>query len=432
LFTKWGKTGAKKKYYKQTPVTGEQKAIAAFAEKFKAQTGNNWADRYNFSKKPNKYNFVELSRGKDEQIIQSIGTDEKVKCTLEPRLKDLVELIWDQNTVMDYMKSQDIDLKKMPLGNLSGESLKKGYGVLQEIQSILQDSKRETDQGTSNSAVLQAKLKDASTRFHSIIPTTSPSVISTIESVNAKIEMLNVLIDIALAQNLLKKTGKQRGGRLHPLDDKYEKLTTKLTPVEKNSKSFKIISTYLNNTASKMNKPTILEIFEMDREGERERFGDHKDLKNRKLLWHGTNIAVVVAICATGLRIMSHSGGRVGSGIYFAAENGKSASYVRGDKNGTSIMFLAEVALGKEHHIMQDDSSLKSPPSGFDSIIAQGRTDPDPSGDETLKLDGHQVTVPAGKPHNRAKFKDSRFLHTEYLVYKESQVRLRYLLKLKF
>jgi hypothetical protein len=33
----------------------------------------------------------------------------------------------------------------------------------------------------------------------------------------------------------------------------------------------------------------------------------------------------VVAILKTGLRIMPHSGGRVGKGIYFASENGKSA-----------------------------------------------------------------------------------------------------------
>jgi poly [ADP-ribose] polymerase len=42
-------------------------------------------------------------------------------------------------------------------------------------------------------------------------------------------------------------------------------------------------------------------------------------------LWHGTDVAVVVAILKSGLRIMPHSGGRVGAGIYFASENGKSA-----------------------------------------------------------------------------------------------------------
>ena len=57
------------------------------------------------------------------------------------------------------------------------------------------------------------------------------------------------------------------------------------------------------------------------------RFKVHDKTGNRKLLWHGTNVAVVAAILKSGLRIMPHSGGRVGSGIYFASENGKSAGY---------------------------------------------------------------------------------------------------------
>lgn len=39
-------------------------------------------------------------------------------------------------------------------------------------------------------------------------------------------------------------------------------------------------------------------------------------------------------------------------------------------------MFLGEVALGKEHHITIDDPSLRSPPPGFDSVIARGKTEP--------------------------------------------------------
>lgn len=57
------------------------------------------------------------------------------------------------------------------------------------------------------------------------------------------------------------------------------------------------------------------------------RFAEHDKITNRKLLWHGTNVAVVAAILKSGLRIMPHSGGRVGSGIYFASENSKSAGY---------------------------------------------------------------------------------------------------------
>ena len=58
-----------------------------------------------------------------------------------------------------------------------------------------------------------------------------------------------------------------------------------------------------------------------------DRFSEHEMLANRRLLWHGTKVAVVAAILKTGLRIMPHSGGRVGRGIYFASENSKSAGY---------------------------------------------------------------------------------------------------------
>jgi hypothetical protein len=40
------------------------------------------------------------------------------------------------------------------------------------------------------------------------------------------------------------------------------------------------------------------------------------------------------------------------------------------------IMFLNEVALGKEHHISEDDSTLRAPPKGYDSIVAKGWTEP--------------------------------------------------------
>ena len=58
-----------------------------------------------------------------------------------------------------------------------------------------------------------------------------------------------------------------------------------------------------------------------------DRFQAHCKLGNRRLLWHGTNVAVVAAILTSGLRIMPHSGGRVGKGIYFASENSKSVGY---------------------------------------------------------------------------------------------------------
>eukprot|EP00479_Gromia_sphaerica_P012945 TRINITY_DN7018_c0_g1_i1.p1 TRINITY_DN7018_c0_g1~~TRINITY_DN7018_c0_g1_i1.p1 ORF type:complete len:182 (-),score=52.85 TRINITY_DN7018_c0_g1_i1:8-553(-) len=171
-------------------------------------------------------------------------------------------------------------------------------------------------------------------------------------------EMLNVLGDIEIAQGLLEDTKRSKGkGKKkttvlpNPLDVKYDTMKCDLTPIEKSSKEFKLIDKYIKNTRDSgysWRKAELLEVFEVDRDGADDRFVEHDELENRKLLWHGTNIAVVVAILKTGLRIMPHSGGRVGKGIYFASENSKSAGYVSPSTDGIGVMFLNEVALGKD------------------------------------------------------------------------------------
>jgi hypothetical protein len=171
---------------------------------------------------------------------------------------------------------------------------------------------------------------------------------------------------------------------------------------------------------------------------------------------------------------MPHSGGRVGKGIYLASENSKSAGYVRSDyKSKTGIMFLCEGAMGKEAKIFRDDSSLVKPPKGFDSVLAVGASEPDPSKDATMKIDGKNVVIPQGKvisqtdsllalclllqravvaacarrrgssepvcaaaaaaaaaahqPIRNSLVEDeTTFSQSEYLLYQESQVRIRY------
>ena len=50
----------------------------------------------------------------------------------------------------------------------------------------------------------------------------------------------------------------------------------------------------------------------------------------------------------------------------------------------------------------------------------------------SLDFDDKSVTVPQGKPKAVSKFATSSFSQSEYLIYKESQHRIRYLLKMKF
>lgn len=56
----------------------------------------------------------------------------------------------------------------------------------------------------------------------------------------------------------------------------------------------------------------------------------------------------------------------------------------------------------------------------------------DPSKDVFIELDGKKVAVPQGKAIEQQQYQGSSFFNSEYLIYKESQCRIRYLLELKF
>jgi len=345
--------------------------------------------------------------------------------------QDLISLIFDLNMFKSQMEKFELNVKELPLGKLSATQVNKGFAVLEKISAAIKA-------GGGDYAKLCSE-------FYTVIPHAFgrrvPTVFRDSESVQNKKDMLSVLSDIALAQELTKKGTKKEGKEEEETDEEwldneidknYDVLKADVEPLDKNTEEYKVIETYLNNTMADYRKLKIMDVFKVKRESEPDRFKVHDAIKERKLLWHGTNVAVVVAILSTGLRIMPHSGGRVGKGIYFASENSKSAGYVGTTSDNVGFMFLNEVVLGKQHIITKDDSSLRVAPPGYDSIIAKGWTEPDPSKDTILNIEGHEVVVPQGKPIKVNEYNKSSFSQSEYLVYKESQNHIRYLLKLKF
>jgi poly [ADP-ribose] polymerase len=322
------------------------------------------------------------------------------------------------------MASFDIDVNKMPLGQLSKAQVQKGYKILEDLEDAINASSG-------------ARINTLSSAFYTNIPHSfgrrTPPPISTMDVLHKKVEMLNVLNDIEIAIGLQKAAEARPEAELlpNPADEHYKKLRARLEPVDDGSDEYRWIRKYTDATAGSWRKPAILDVFRVHRDGEAERFKAHDDIDHRKLLWHGTNVAVVAAILGSGLRIMPHSGGRVGKGIYLASENGKSIGYVGFASGGIGCMFLAEAALGRIHEITRDDSSLKEAPKGYDCIVARGHTEPDPGEEITVDFDGKKVIVPQGKPVTQKSYSKSSFSQSEYLVYRESQVKLRYVLKIK-
>jgi len=260
-----------------------------------------------------------------------------------------------------------------------------------------------------------------------------PPALTTAEAVTKKFDMLNVLSDISKAQAMVDAGGGGGGvggARPHPSDLNYGQLNADLTPLDAagaDREEHELVRTYFDNTKPVATRcwGRLAAVFRVDRHGEAARFAAHSALANRKLLWHGTNVAVVAAILKSGLRIMPHSGGRVGRGIYLADQHAKSAAYVT-PARGKGIMFLVETALGTEHRITADDPSLRAAPGAAHSVLAVGRTAPDARATTSITIDGAQVDVPLGKPKPTGV--TSTFHHNEFLVYDESQHRIRYVL----
>lgn len=104
-----------------------------------------------------------------------------------------------------------------------------------------------------------------------------------------------------------------------------------------------------------------------------------KAVGNIKRLWHGTRAGNVLSILKSGLMIppasAPHVCGRMfGNGVYFSDESTKSLNYACGYWNGkhekNCFMFLADVAMGREHIPKHATSNLPAP--NTDSTYAIG------------------------------------------------------------
>ncbi|BFZ09137.1 hypothetical protein BsWGS_12176 [Bradybaena similaris] len=429
-WNRWGRVGESGQNAIKGPFIEPEKAVKEFVKKFKDKTRNEWTDRDNFTAVKGKYTLLEMAGDDDagedtvDTGVQIILDKKEAACTLDETTQNLMKLIFDNDMFKATLQKFDIDVKKMPLGKLSKTQIAKGFEALEELEEAVKKNNK-------------SAINEFSSKFYTVIPHSFgrnvPPPIDTLEELQRKYDMLAVLGDIALAQSIQKDREKatadsEKDTVPHSLDVNYGLLNCNMKLLDKTSIEYNVLEKYfLATEGHSYRKQTLKNIWEIDRSGEDKRFSVNKSIGHRKLLWHGTNVAVVVAILKSGLRIMPHSGGRVGRGIYFASENNKSAGYVY-PAQGKGIMFLNEVALGKQYKITKDDASLVEAPRGYDSVLACGRTEPDEKNDTTLMFDGKKVIVPQGVPKAISEYSSSSFSQSEYLVYREDQVRMRYLL----
>jgi poly [ADP-ribose] polymerase len=158
LFRSWGRVGTDIGGNKCDHMYTASEAVREFERVYEEKTGNFFQQRKNFVKHPNKFYPLEMDYGQDDDDLTSAMASAGSKSKLDPKVQDLIRMIFDVEKMKQSMMEFEIDMQKMPLGKLSKKQIQSAYEVLSAAQRELEGDKDPT------------KLLDCSNQFFTLIP----------------------------------------------------------------------------------------------------------------------------------------------------------------------------------------------------------------------------------------------------------------------
>ena len=429
---------------------GLEKALKQFTQQFKQKCAVEFLDCKPPCQHPGGYN-VTLLAGQGaadaaetarQAAASSVAASRPVSVmpsTLCPEVEEFVALIHSEKMMQQQLKEANIDLEKMPLGSISDRQVSAGYEVLREIGERLTNP-------LPNAGQQQQKLMSLSNKFYNTIPHTfarqdTPPIISTVDQLRAKSDMVESLLSVA--QGLSAKLG-EMDAQEHPTDAAFRRLKCGLDlATEEEAEMVKEYTRLTHASTHNSYRLKVKHVFRAARDGEAAAFEKHRATSNRQLLWHGSRLTNWVGILSQGLRIAPPeapvTGYMFGKGLYFADMVSKSANYCMGTSaNPTAVMTLCDVALGSPYERITADpeAAEHTKAHGNDSCFGIGRTCPDPAGTRTL---ASGATVPMGKGGPNQYLEDNverlkqaegtrapALQYNEYIVYDTAQVEMKY------
>lgn len=432
VWMRWGRVGANGQNCLKPCGANLQQAKQIFEKKFDDKTRNDWDDRENFEKVPGKYDLVHLdySDDRDENPKDEVDGMKQPKkelvCHLEKGVKALVELICNITIMKASVMEMKYDADKAPLGKLTKEQIKAGYLALLDISNIVNQGS-----GKVNDRALLSACNNFYTRIPHYFGMKVPPMIRTSSEVREKLQLLEALGDIQAALSFINSG--DLNSDVHPVDRHYSGLQCDIKTLSPEDEAFKLICKYVTLNHGKTHSSYTLaveNVFECIKSSEQSRF--LKSVGNRMLLWHGSRLSNWAGILSQGLRIAPPeapvTGYMFGKGIYFADMCSKSANYCMAScSNSTGLLTLCEVALGTTNDLLAANYKADQLPSGCNSVKGVGSMAPNPKTYATMD-DG--VVVPLG-PADQVRGAHS-LLYNEFIVYNPAQVRIRYLVKVKF
>lgn len=436
VYNRWGRVGVKGQDKIFGPYVSCEEAISEFESKFFDKTKNQWCNRHNFIPYPKKYTWLEMDYEEDnsskqeqnkKKEIDSIVKHQPRQSMLDNRLAQFISLICNVSMMKQQMMEIGYNAEKLPLGKLSKATILKGYEVLKRISIAIEQRNKDR------------VLDQLSSEFYTVVPhdfgfkKMREFTIDTPQKLKQKLEMVEALGEIELATKLLEDDIEEEED---PLYSHYQRLHCNILPLDEECEDVALIKRYLTNTHAKTHSRytiEILQVFKVSREDEDERYEKFCSIKNRMLLWHGSRLTNWTGILSQGLRIAPPeapvTGYMFGKGVYFADMVSKSANYCYPSPSSpVGVLLLCEVALGDMVELVESNYHADNLPTGKLSTKGVGETAPDPS--EFCSLpDG--VVVPLGTPKKQSATRAS-LLYNEFIVYNVEQIRMRYMLQVKF
>lgn len=334
---------------------------------------------------------------------------EKKASTLSTPIQDLVKYIYAEatnaltTTVNAKITANGIET---PLGVLTVGQIEKGEEILAEIHGLIG-----TKKGT------KTKLEDLSGDFYTAVPhrigrtrdAIASAIIDDIANIALKQETLQLMKDM-LAVN---GDGASGAGNVlfnEQVDEQYGALGAELIALEPGSADWQQWADHVVKSQVKSKNIKVENVYKVKRAGEWDAFDTA--VGNDKMLFHGSRIQNWVGLLTRGilmpklvvsLGVNRTDAGWLGNGIYFGDASCTSAFYTTPGKKKTRFMAIARVGMGKMAPFTKITYGLNEPPKGFDSCHGQ-RND---------------------------KKNNSQFEDDEYVIYRQNQQRLEYLVEFK-
>jgi poly [ADP-ribose] polymerase 1 len=400
---------------------------------------------------------IDILRARTTNMSASADAADSV---LDERVQRVVRLLFDEEQLRRTLLDMNIDPDRLPG---VPAVVVPAFSVLREIEKQL------TRGGGAGESQLSGDdervLQQLSDRYYDMIPHTDRTAITNLGLLRKRVELLESLSSIATGAALSSHVADDDEARrdadaaslrafaptdgfsesaalaasCHPLDINFRRLACDMTPLVRNSAEFDMVHRFMRGTFARSHKSLfrvqLLDVFEIERKGEVQRFETERQRRgNVHLLWHGSRLANFRGIIAQGLRIAPPeapvSGYFLGKGVYLADMFSKSAEYCHASRERPeALMLLCEAALGNQYHTAHgkfiDAAMLKE--AGFDSVLGMGTRQPRAAYNE--RHGG--VTVPLGR-EGAAPCVASELDHNEFIVYDTAQVRMKYLVLVRF